>query len=79
MICDLGRVNEWCDLWGMKLNQGKTKVMIGSRSPPLTISGTVPKEPDDLVILGVTSDSKLTFEKQLLKDLYLEEVLASIP
>ena len=20
LICDLGRVSEWCDLWGMKLN-----------------------------------------------------------
>ena len=29
---DLGRVCEWCDLWGMKLNTGKTKTMIVSRS-----------------------------------------------
>ena len=32
-------------------------------SPPLTIGGTVLKEYDDLVILGVTFDSKMTFEK----------------
>ena len=32
---------------------------------PLTIGGTVLKESDDLVILGVTFDSKMTFEKQL--------------
>ena len=45
---DLGRVSEWCDLWGMKLNASKTKTMIVSRSrtmypqsPPLTIGGTV--------------------------------------
>ena len=31
----------------------------------LTIGGTVLKESDDLVILGVTFDSKLTFEKHL--------------
>ena len=50
-------------LWGMKLNASKTKTMIVSRShtmhpqlPPLTISGTVVKESDDLVILGVTFD-----------------------
>ena len=56
----------------MKLNASKTKTMIVSRSctthpqsPPLTISGTVLKESDDLVILGVTFDSKLTFEKHL--------------
>ena len=32
---------------------------------PLTIGGTVLKESDDLVILGVTFDSKLSFEKDL--------------
>ena len=65
LIPDLGRVSEWCDLWGMKLNASKSKTMIDSRSstmhpqsPPLTIGGTVLKESDDLVILGVTFDSK---------------------
>ena len=67
----------------MKLNVSKTKTMIVSRSrtmhpqsPPLTIGRTVLKESDDLVILGVTFDSKMTFEnhihlfpEQLLKDL----------
>ena len=69
---DLVRVNARCDLRGMKLNVSKTKTMIVSRSrtmhhksPPLTIDGTVLKESDDLDILGVTSDSKLTFEKHL--------------
>ena len=79
---DLVRVNAWCDL-GMKLNASKTKTMIVSRSrtmhhqsPPLTIDGTVLKESDDLDILGVTFDSKLTLRsifarspEQLLKDL----------
>ena len=69
---DLIRVNAWCDHWGMKLNSSKTKTMIVSRSrtmhphsPPLTIDGTVLKESDDRDILGVTFDSKLTFEKHL--------------
>ena len=35
------------------------------QSPPLTIDVTVLKEFDDLDILGVTFDSKLTFEKHL--------------
>ena len=35
------------------------------QSPPLTIGGTVLKESDDLFILGVTFDSKMTFEKHL--------------
>ena len=33
--------------------------------PPLSIGGTVLKESDDLVIIGVTFDSKMTFEKHL--------------
>ena len=72
LIRDLGRVSEWCDLWGMKLNASKTKIMIVSwsrtmhpLSPPLTIGGTVLKELDDLVILGATFDSKLTLENHL--------------
>ena len=32
LILDLGRVSEWCDLWGMKLNASKTKTKIVSRS-----------------------------------------------
>ena len=72
LIHDLFRVNEWCDLWGMKMNTSKTKTMIISRSrtmhpqsPPLTIDGTVLKESDDFIILEVTFDSKMTFEKHL--------------
>ena len=33
--------------------------------PPLSIVGIVLKESDDLVILGVTIDSKMTLEKFL--------------
>ena len=36
-----------------------------SQPPPLTIGGTVLKESDDLLILLVTFDSKVTFEKHL--------------
>ena len=50
----------------MKLNASKIKTMIVSRSrtmhpqsSALTIGGTVLKESDDLVILGVTFDSKM--------------------
>ena len=35
------------------------------QSPPLTIGGTVLKESDDLVILGVIFDSMISFEKHL--------------
>ena len=72
LIRNLGRVSEWCDLWEMKLNASTTKTMIVSRSrtmhpqsPPLTIGGTVLEKSDDLIILAVTFDSKMTFEKHL--------------
>ena len=32
LIRDHGRVSEWCDLWGMKLDASKTKTMIVLRS-----------------------------------------------
>ena len=56
-------------------------------SPPLTMGGTVLKESDEHVILGVTFDSKLTFEKHLRlvsradsqKTWYLEYALSSVP
>ena len=55
----------------MKLNERKTKTMIVSRSltvhpqlTPLTLDGTVLQEFADLVILGVSFDAKMTFEKQ---------------
>ena len=38
LIRDLGRVIEWCDLWGMKLNASKTKTMIVSRSRTMHFS-----------------------------------------
>ena len=51
-------------LLGMKLNASKTKTMIVSRPrtmhpqlPPSSIGGTVRKESDDLIILGVTFDA----------------------
>ena len=72
LIRDLGRISEWCDLCGMKLNASNTKTMIVSKShtihpqsPPLTIGGTLLKESDDLVMLGATFDSTVTFEKHL--------------
>ena len=69
---DLIRVSVWCILWGIKLNACKTKTMIVSRSltvhpqlTPLTLDGTVLKESAALVVLGVTFDAKMTFERHL--------------
>ena len=56
----------------MKLNASKTKTMIvymsytmNPQSPALTVARTVLKESDVLVILGLSFDSKMTFEKHL--------------
>ena len=94
---DLVKVSEWCYLSGMTLNASKTNTMIVSRSrimypqsPSLTNGGTVLKESDDLLILGVTFDPKLTFEtfqtfeafhrlsRAVSQRLGIEEVLANI-
>ena len=52
--------------------RSKAKTMMVSRShtvhpqlTPLTLDGTVLKESADLVILGVTFDAKMPFEKHL--------------
>ena len=69
---DLEQIRKWCSQWGMKLNPGKTKTLIISRSrteepphPPLCISDTLLAESEFLTILGVTFDSRLTFERHL--------------
>ena len=54
----------------MKLNASKTMIVSRSRtmhpqSSALNIGGTMLKQSDDLVILGVAFDSKMTFEKHL--------------
>ena len=68
IIRDLSTVSEWWGLRGMKLNAIKTKNMKVSRSHTmhplaLTIGGTILKESEDLVILVLTFDSTLIFEK----------------
>ena len=54
----------------MKLNASKTMIVSRSctmhpQSLTLIIGGTVLKESDDLVILGVAFDPKMTFDKHL--------------
>ena len=35
MNCDLIGLSEWCDHWGMELDEGKSKTMIVSRTPTI--------------------------------------------
>ena len=69
---DLDQIQSWCLQWGMKLNPSKSKEMIASRSrtqypqhPNLSINGALIDQVDELKLLGVTLDSKLTFEAHL--------------
>ena len=93
MSRDLNRVSVWCDLWGMKPNASKTKTTIVSwsrtvhlLSAPLTLDGTVLKESADIVVLGMTFNSKgdiwvapsLCFQSCSSEAWYHQKVLASI-
>ena len=73
VISETNKVSERCDRWGMKLNAIKTNTMIVSssctmnpKSSTLTIGETVLKESDWRVILDVTFNSRITFEKHFL-------------
>ena len=73
-------------MWGIKLNASKNKTMRVSRerTTPLTLDGTV-MESCYHVILGVTFDAKMTFEKhfqfvsRVATQRYHEKVIARIP
>ena len=60
---DLIKVSEWCDIYGKKLNESKTKKdlrshAMNSQSLALTTGGAALKEYNDPVILEVTFDSR---------------------
>ena len=69
----LSKVSTWCNLWGMRLNPNKTQSMIVSRSrtvfpphPDLLIGSTSLNSCEFFfLILGVTFDSKFTFERHI--------------
>ena len=68
---DLSKVSDWYDHWkinSMRVRLDYDSLQVTHNAFPvttLTIGGTVLKESDDLDILGVKSDSKMTFEKHL--------------
>ena len=72
----LRKLAKWCAKWRIKLNPEKTKVIIFSRSPParksepiLKLYGERLKIYPQVKFLGITFDSKLTFQK------HFEEIL----
>ena len=69
---DLVRVNDWCCEWGMSLNVSKTNALFVSRSrtlvpsfPNVVLNNCIIDPVNEVKILGVTIDEKLTFEKHL--------------
>ena len=69
---DLSKISTWCNLWGMRLNSNKTQSMIVSRSrtvfpphPDLLVGSTSLNSCEFFKILGVTFDSKFTFERHI--------------
>ena len=69
---DLSKINDWCKLWGMKLNPNKTQSMIVSRSrtlipshPDLSVDDVVLPTCASFKILGILFDSKFTFEHHI--------------
>ena len=69
---DLAKINDWCKLWGMKLNANKTQSMIVSRSrtlvpnhPDLSIDNVILQTCESFKILGIEFDSKFTFEQHI--------------
>ena len=66
---DLRKLAKWCAKWRIKLNPDKTKVIIFSRSPlarksesVLKLYGNRLKIYPQVKFLGITFDSKLTFQ-----------------
>ena len=73
---DLRKLAKWCAKWRIKLNPEKTKVIIFSRSPLARKSKPILKRYGERLkichqvkFLGITFDSKLTFQK------HFEEIL----
>ena len=73
---DLRNLAKWCAKWRIKLNPEKAKVLIFSRSPlarksenVLKLYGEKLKSYPQMKFLGITFDSKLTFQK------HFEEIL----
>ena len=73
---DLDKLARWCAKWRIKLNPGKTKVIIFSKSqiairaePALSLYGDLLSYYPHIKFLGITFDNRMTFTK------HFEEIL----
>ena len=69
----LRRIDDWSDCWNRKFNPSKSKTIVVSTSriqqpfhPPLKVSGVLVKEEWSIEVLGVTLDTKLTYERHIM-------------
>lgn len=62
---EIDHVNTWCQLHGLQLNMGKTKVMIPKKSTVPTPRFVNPKETTALKILGLTYTADLKWNTQV--------------
>ena len=68
---DLDKLARWCAKWRIRLNPGKTKVIIFSKSqtairaePALSLYGDLLSYYPQIKFLGITFDNRMTFIKQ---------------
>ena len=71
---DLDKLARWCAKWRIKLNPGKTKVIIFSKSqtairaePALSLYGDLLSYYPQIKFLGINFDNRMTFIKQILE------------
>ena len=69
---DLNLISDWCIMLGMSLNPNKGHSLIVSHArnlqlprPPLILDGSMILESNNVKLLGIYIDSKLTFEYHL--------------
>ena len=68
----LNAIENYCDLWSLKINESKTKVMVVSRGkirnrPLLTYKGTTLEVVDDFSYLGVIFNYNGNYVKAITK------------
>ena len=70
--CDLAHIGNWCICWDMLVNHIMMKALIVSRARMLApiyrqllMDGIVAKRVTELEVLGVISDTKISFENHL--------------
>ena len=72
LLRGMDELNEWCSKWRIKLNPGKTQVMLFNwklegTNPPIYFNNSILQQPNEIKFLG------LTFQKRLQWTRHIEE------